>query len=51
MSFTPDSAENEATVNDLLLDQNKLLAAIVILLCEQNDEDPKQILEAAEKII
>ena len=50
MSFEPENINNNATVNELLAEQNALLKAIVILLSEQNDDDPKQAIEAAEKL-
>jgi len=49
MSFTPDDIESDANIKSLLETNNTLLMAIIILLCDQNDEDPSQIIEAAEQ--
>ena len=50
MSFEPENIDNNATVNELLFEQNVILKALVILLCEQNDEDPEQVMLAAEHL-
>lgn len=50
MSFEPDSVEHEATVKELLEQNNLLLKAIVILLADANDEDPNSIIQDAESI-
>jgi hypothetical protein len=49
MSFKPDDITHEAYVESLLETNNTLLMAVIILLCDQNDEDPSQIIEAAEQ--
>ena len=50
MSFEPDNVEHEATVKELLEYNNLLLKAVIILLCDQQDTDPRLILEDAEHI-
>lgn len=49
MSFKPDDIAHEAYLESLLETNNKLLMAVVILLCGQNDEEPEHIIEAAEQ--
>ena len=49
VTFIPDDITHEAKVENLLEEQNKLLTAVVILLCEQQDQDPKKIILDAEQ--
>lgn len=48
MTFIPDDITHEAKLESLLVEQNNLLKAVVIILCDQQDIDPNTILNDAE---
>ena len=50
MSFEPDDQTHEQIVQSLLSEQSTLLKAILIVLCEMQDEEPQLIIDDAEQI-